>query len=885
MKKYYLFLFACLQISISFAQIFPVGHTTITFNDPSRTGGFGSGGGPGRQIQTEIYYPAVSAGNNTAVAIGEFPVIVFGHGFAMAWDAYQNIWNDFASKGYIIAFPRTEGSLIPAPSHNNFGLDLAIVEVKLQALDNNASSLFYQKVVPKSAIMGHSMGGGATFIAAANNTSPTLLAVVGLAPAETNPSAITAALNVTVDALILSGSSDGVTPPATNHQPIYNNLASTCKTFLSITNGSHCYFANSNFNCDFGELTTGTGSLSRAAQQDITSDYVNLWLAFELKSSCVSWDEFLDSLAVSTRVVEQQSCNYGYLQPTVSITGDSTFCQGGNTILNASQNSSYTYSWFVNNLPISNNADTLIASVSGNYLVSASNAFGCMDSSSIFMLSAIPTYTIQDTVSACVGSTYVFPDGFTSTQNTNHISSLMSSLLCDSTIDRYVFFEQSVSSVENISLCAGTSVSINGTSYSNDTLVSDTLIGGSSLGCDSIVNYNITISLPDSTFANATSCNLANTGVVSVTNPNQFTCDSVHTITTTLLPSDSTFANATSCNPTDTGVVSVTNPNQFTCDSVHTLTTSLASFNSATKNVSGCDSALVLGTWYLSSTNFNDTLIGGSANSCDSITTFNVVVHNSDSTFANATSCNPADTGVVSITNSNQFACDSVHTITTTLMPSDSSFVNAAICQGEDYQLPSGLFVNQAGLYPITNSNQFGCDSVYTINLTVGTPIPPFNVEFFNFNSLQIGDTVFLVLIDTLSYDSLLWTTDGSSSLLSQSGDTAFFVIDSVQAINTITLTVYYEGCSRSQGTDLALVGVRELLQSSKLILYPNPTTNILQISSNEVLQFVQVYNLLGELIVAIDSKEKEITLDCSGLTTGIYFMKTAKGIGRFVKN
>ena len=28
-----------------------VGHTTITFNDPTRTGGFGSGGGAGRQIQ------------------------------------------------------------------------------------------------------------------------------------------------------------------------------------------------------------------------------------------------------------------------------------------------------------------------------------------------------------------------------------------------------------------------------------------------------------------------------------------------------------------------------------------------------------------------------------------------------------------------------------------------------------------------------------------------------------------------------------------------------------------------------------------------------------------------------------------------------------------
>ena len=52
MKNLLLFLFLAASTSI-FAQ-FSVGHRTITFNDPTRTGGFGSGGGAGRQIQTEI---------------------------------------------------------------------------------------------------------------------------------------------------------------------------------------------------------------------------------------------------------------------------------------------------------------------------------------------------------------------------------------------------------------------------------------------------------------------------------------------------------------------------------------------------------------------------------------------------------------------------------------------------------------------------------------------------------------------------------------------------------------------------------------------------------------------------------------------------------------
>jgi hypothetical protein len=37
----------------SFSQ-YQIGHTTPIFNDPARTGGFESGGGSGRQIQTEI---------------------------------------------------------------------------------------------------------------------------------------------------------------------------------------------------------------------------------------------------------------------------------------------------------------------------------------------------------------------------------------------------------------------------------------------------------------------------------------------------------------------------------------------------------------------------------------------------------------------------------------------------------------------------------------------------------------------------------------------------------------------------------------------------------------------------------------------------------------
>jgi hypothetical protein len=101
MKKLILLITTCFTL-VSQAQTFPVGHMSINFKDATRTGGFSiSGGiampGTGRNIGTEVYYPATVAGNNTAVANGQFPVVVFGHGFAMTWDSYDNIYNRLAA--------------------------------------------------------------------------------------------------------------------------------------------------------------------------------------------------------------------------------------------------------------------------------------------------------------------------------------------------------------------------------------------------------------------------------------------------------------------------------------------------------------------------------------------------------------------------------------------------------------------------------------------------------------------------------------------------------------------------------------------------------------------------------------------------------------------
>jgi predicted dienelactone hydrolase len=353
-------------VSVSHAQL-NIGHTTLTFNDPSRSGGYGSGGGPGRQIQTEIYYPANTAGTSTPVATGEFPVIVFGHGFAMNWDAYSNIWEHYVPRGYIMAFVRTESSLFPSPSHGDFGLDLKLVAQKMLDLQSS-NTLFQNHIYPKVGIMGHSMGGGASFLAANNNTN--IHALIGLAPAETNPSAIAVGPNVQVPSIVFSGSSDGVTPPAQHHIPMYNGITSTCKSFVNIIGGAHCYFANTNFNCDFGESTSSTGiNISRTEQQNTVYSILDPWLDYNLKEICAGYGSFQLSLTNTPGTTTQTTCP---TIPMVDIT------QNGNLLQTSTQGS--TYQWFLDGQLIPGaftDFYELGPNASGVYTVQVNFPFGC----------------------------------------------------------------------------------------------------------------------------------------------------------------------------------------------------------------------------------------------------------------------------------------------------------------------------------------------------------------------------------------------------------------------------------------------------------------------------------------------------------------------------
>jgi len=322
---------------------FPIGHASFSYLDASRNN---------RDVFGEVYYPATIAGDDVPVAIGDFPIIVFGHGFVTAWSEYQVWWDSLVPQGFIMVFPRTEGSI--NPNHGEFGTDLSFLIDTYLAEDNNNSSPFFQKINGKSAVMGHSMGGGAAFLAAEQNTNVNTL--LTLAAAETNPSAIAAAVDITIPSLTLSGSLDCVAPPNDHQILMYNALSSSYKAYIEIIGGSHCQFgiASGGSNCNTGEFFACpfASYIPKADQHEYMIASSIPWLKYHLFMDCDDWDSFHNYLTTATThtyaesgtepctceddIIVNGNIPMGIHQANISVTSDGTVQDGVMVIMRGS---------------------------------------------------------------------------------------------------------------------------------------------------------------------------------------------------------------------------------------------------------------------------------------------------------------------------------------------------------------------------------------------------------------------------------------------------------------------------------------------------------------------------------------------------------------------
>lgn len=280
------------------SQNLPVGKRSLTFVDAGRGN---------RNVPTELYYPASAAGANTPLAGGteKYPVVIFGHGFVMTPAAYVWLADSLVKHGFLVAFPATESGF--SPSHEQFGRDLAFLAQRIPSLNDSAGNFLFGRVANKSAIGGHSMGGGCSFLAMTYNTQ--VQALFNFAAAETNPSAKAAAGAVQKPALVFSGSQDCIVAPS-EQLTMYNNIPYPCKSYVNITGGLHCHFGNNDGTCVLGQVSSGcnTSPINAPTVFNKTISLLRPFLQHYLKADCQAATVFESTFTTFSGATTQRIC-------------------------------------------------------------------------------------------------------------------------------------------------------------------------------------------------------------------------------------------------------------------------------------------------------------------------------------------------------------------------------------------------------------------------------------------------------------------------------------------------------------------------------------------------------------------------------------------------
>ncbi len=288
---------------------------------------------------------------------------------------------------------------------------------------------------------------------------------------------------------------------------------------------------------------------------------------------------------------------------------------------------------------------------------------------------------------------------------------------------------------------------LDGITYTTSTN-SPTFILTNAVGCDSVVTLNLTIN-SNTGIDTQTTCDsltwidgityTTSTNTPTFTLTNAVGCDSVVTLNLTINSNSSTDVIA-ACDSitwidgntyaTNTNTPTFTLTNIYGCDSVVTLNLTINNSNAGTDVQTACNNL----TWidnvtYTSSTNTPTfTIVGGTANGCDSVVTLNLTINTSTSSTDVIAACDSltwidgntysTNTNTPTFTLTNAVGCDSVVTLNLTINNSTSSTDIVIACDSITW-IDGNTYSTNTNTPTFTLTNAAGCDSVVTLNLTI----------------------------------------------------------------------------------------------------------------------------------------------------------------------
>jgi hypothetical protein len=236
---------------------------------------------------------------------------------------------------------------------------------------------------------------------------------------------------------------------------------------------------------------------------------------------------------------------------------------------------------------------------------------------------------------------------------------------------------------------------------------------------------------------------------------------------------------------------------------------------------------------------------------------------------------NPLATQIYVVTGTDANGCTSTSFVQIVINNSNINLVSS-ICANQTPYIWNGQSYDSTGVYTANYTNIYGCDSVITLNLTV-TPC------IICVPSIQINnDTVYYSLLE-----SQTWIQTGGIVIIEAGSNVKFDAAANYfvklnpgfkAEYGSVFVAQAYNGCTPgAPQLPNAKIFTGETMTVNEIVLFPNPTTGMIHIQHDEKLSDIQIFDMVGKLIINQKCNgETETNINLSHLPNGVYHVKAA---------
>jgi hypothetical protein len=292
----------------------------------------------------------------------------------------------------------------------------------------------------------------------------------------------------------------------------------------------------------------------------------------------------------------------------------------------------------------------------------------------------------------------------------------------------------------------------------------------------------------------------------------------------------------------------------------------------ATVTETACGSFTFNGTTYNQSGTYtqNSTNAAG----CAHTTTLNLTINQPTTATITETACGSFtfngttynQSGTYTQNSTNAAGCAHTTTLNLTINQPTTATITETACGSFTF---NGTTYNQSGTYTQNSTNAAGCAHTTTLYLTVVSPDVPSGSPTQIFTE---GDTLADIVV---SPSSVIWYASEADALSHSNplSITTTLVSSTYYAVNVIG------ACFSSPFAVTVTVNLSApSFEGFKITVYPNPAIDYFMVRSEQNIERVYVYNLLGREVLSQPVRSTEAKVDTSLLAAGVYMIKVASG-------